>query len=257
MDLGAFVNRESIDALAKANGIEVPSLRGYRIMSEEEVWDDEYIAECEKNLVGDYWWSAAGDVNGEEAFNDWLEHNREDYANGYRPANIPKSRISKEFRKDLGPTLTVFDRVSMLRARWHRQAMLWNRYAGHEGVLYIHSRMGGDGRTHSPYYKQYSDKDPYWPEGWDVRDQMWFLDVCADAFDPTYCDIYARINRGGIEWQVHTSCISRLPRMHRSSSASSTRARRDRGSPSPMKRRMRTAQSGGRSSGCPRRRPSR
>lgn len=61
----------------------------------------------------------------------------------------------------------------MLRARHKRQMTLWNRYVGRDDVLYIHSRCG---------------------EGWrKYRDKEWFIDGCLDAFDPTYCDIYARI----------------------------------------------------------------
>ena len=185
MDLVAYAMIDTLDALAKANGIEVPSLRGYRLMSKEEPWDDAYLAEVENNLVGIYWCLAShrSDLG--------LDRSQEDFIAGYRPADIPRSRVRKEFRDCLGCTITVFDEVSMVRARWHRQAMLWNRYAGKEGVLHIHSRMGGTGRARGDYHK---DGEVFWHEGWDVRDQPWFLDVCADAFDDTYCDIYARID---------------------------------------------------------------
>ena len=35
MDLGAYANIEDLDEIAKKNNIEVPRLRGYRLMSEE------------------------------------------------------------------------------------------------------------------------------------------------------------------------------------------------------------------------------
>lgn len=35
MDLGAYVNIEDLDAIAKANGIDIPRLRGYRLMKDE------------------------------------------------------------------------------------------------------------------------------------------------------------------------------------------------------------------------------
>lgn len=36
MDLGAYVRIEDVSSIAKANGIEVPRLRGYRLMKDEE-----------------------------------------------------------------------------------------------------------------------------------------------------------------------------------------------------------------------------
>lgn len=35
MDLGACLNIEELDVIAKANGIEIPRLRGYRLMKDE------------------------------------------------------------------------------------------------------------------------------------------------------------------------------------------------------------------------------
>ena len=40
MDLGAYLQIESLDVIAKANGIEVPRLRGYRLMSTEKPCSD-------------------------------------------------------------------------------------------------------------------------------------------------------------------------------------------------------------------------
>ena len=201
MDLAAFADIERLGALARANGIDVPSLRGYRLMSKEEPWDDGIISREENALIGIYWHTGCHGVGPDFDFDCTME----DFIDGYRPAHVPRSRVPKEFRDCLGPTLTVFDKVSMARARWHRQAMLWNRYAGKEGVLYIHSRMGGTGRARGDYYK---DGEVFWHKGWDVRDQPWFLDVCADAFDPTYCDIYARIKES--ERMTHFWKIQRM-----------------------------------------------
>ena len=36
MDLGAYANIENLSAIASANGIDVPRLRGYRLMVKEE-----------------------------------------------------------------------------------------------------------------------------------------------------------------------------------------------------------------------------
>ena len=43
MDLGAYIQIERLDAIAKANNIDIPRLRGYRLMSEvRPVSSDEF-----------------------------------------------------------------------------------------------------------------------------------------------------------------------------------------------------------------------
>ena len=59
-----------------------------------------------------------------------------------------------------------------------RQYETWNKYAGKDGFLYIHARIGGG---NWPYYFK------------DVIDKPWFIEKVDDSFDSTYCDIYARI----------------------------------------------------------------
>ena len=58
---------------------------------------------------------------------------------------------------------------------------MWNKYAGNENVLYIHSRIGG------PNWNSYN--------GNELTKLPWFLDKVDDFFDDTYCDIYAHINK--------------------------------------------------------------
>ena len=57
----------------------------------------------------------------------------------------------------------------------------WNKYAGREDVLYIHSRMGG------------YDWETYLKKG-ELMNQPWFLDRVDDSIDSTYCDFYAKID---------------------------------------------------------------
>lgn len=155
MDLGAYIQIESLERIAEANGIEVERVRGYRLMGESEAYSDEEIAKSIKNMEGSYWW-----INS-NTNEDWFDHPEEEYQDGYRPARWNKM------------TIGIFKELSMLRARHKRQRTLWNRYVGKDDVLYIHSRCG---------------------EGWrKYKDKEWFIDGCLDAFDPTYCDIYARI----------------------------------------------------------------
>ena len=45
MDLGAFVQIEDLDEVARLNGIEIPRLRGYRLMSQCKPYTEEEIAD--------------------------------------------------------------------------------------------------------------------------------------------------------------------------------------------------------------------
>ena len=194
MDLYAYGQKDELGRLAEANGISVPRLRGYRLMEWEEAYPQEELAKALEGMVGTYWWMDSKDCDPE-----WFDHPEEMYRSGYRPPCIPKGRgvyiWMSDDPEDTRVRRTIvtshFQRIGMLRARFKRQYMLWNRYAGQKGVLYIHSRMGGRGIADCDYHD--GQGGVLFPEGWDVRDQSWFLDVCADAFDPTYCDIYARI----------------------------------------------------------------
>ena len=174
MDLGAYVQIDKLDDVAKANGIDVERLRGYRLMKDCEAYSDEEIVESLRELEGTYWWMNSD--NNE----DWYDHPEKEYQAGYRPATwnrITDVPIKGDPKWKAGKfriiRISIFKELSMLRARHKRQMTLWNRYAGKDDVLYIHSRCG---------------------EGWrKYRDKEWFIDGCLDAFDPTYCDIYARI----------------------------------------------------------------
>ena len=54
-----------------------------------------------------------------------------------------------------------------------------NRYAGKEGVLRVHARIGGNNWL---YYK-----------GYKLEKESWFIERVDDCFDSTYCDIYVRV----------------------------------------------------------------
>ena len=128
MDLGAFVQIEDLDEIARLNGIEIPRLRGYRLMSQCKPYTEEEIAEQIKD--------------------------------------------AKECGREHGDSLSA---LYYVKEEVRNQCELWNKYAGRSDVLYIHSRIGCD-------YLDF-EKEP------------WFLDGTTDAFDGTYCDIYAKIEK--------------------------------------------------------------
>ena len=159
MDLGAFVNIGNLQRLAEANGIDIPRLRGYRLMKDETEVDEEGISdiihnlevwEC-KNLFGDKY---IQDINENDKRIRWeLIHGRR--------RKVLKFAVKKRRKCAI------------------EQYRIFNKYVGQSGVLYIHSRIGG------------SNWDSY--GGSDLEKSSWFIEKVDDCFDGTYCDIYAKI----------------------------------------------------------------
>lgn len=179
MDLGAYAQIEDLGKLAKANGIDVPRLRGYRLMVEEEPVSQEGIREMMndaairelKNLCdAEPFWSAHPKWRTYSSYTDYVEQ----YFLGPYKDTIRWDRIHGWKRKVL-----KFE-IKKAKRRIQKQYDMWNKYAGQENVLYIHSRIGGNNWS---YFE--GDKN--------VASQPWFLDRVDDYFDSTYCDIYARI----------------------------------------------------------------
>lgn len=183
MDLGAYANIEELDAIAKANGIDIPRLRGYRMMKEEKPVSKTEMKEMLERLSvhiaenlceATPFWSASPDwysietrtdyikkyflVKGEDGF---FKDIRWDRIHGWK-RRVLKFEIKKQ-KRDI-----------------QKQYELWNKYAGQDGVLYIHSRIGGYN------WKSFEGKE-------ELMNQPWFLDRVDDCFDSTYCDFYARI----------------------------------------------------------------
>lgn len=183
MDLGAYVNIDELDEIAKKNGIDVPRLRGYRLMKDEEPISEEEIRKLVRyasiNEVIDLcsarpYWSPYARWH---TYDRWVSYLKDYYLvkdsdNGY--IDIRWDRIHGKKRKIL-----KFE-IKKAKRKIRKQYDMWNKYAGQDGVLYIHSRIGGNNWT---YFKG--------PEL--VEKQPWFLDRVDDYFDRTYCDIYAKI----------------------------------------------------------------
>ena len=177
MDLGAYANIENLDELARKNGIYCPRLRGYRLMKDEEsVNAEEVIAEnnieyyCARDLCRTIpFWCPSSDTSEFSLATD-LKVKRYTDENS---KTIRWDRIHGWKRR----TLKTY--IHNTVARYKKQYAVWNKYAGQESVLYIHARIGGGNWPY--YYKE-------------VVNQPWFIEKVDDAFDSTYCDIYARIN---------------------------------------------------------------
>ena len=180
MDLGAYVNIETLSDLAKKNGIIIPRLRGYRLMENEKPLSDEelqsHISDNEANAAyyfirGRYYINPTGyeySRSMDRKLNHYLVKKDGEYT------GIRWDCFHGKRRKNLKYVLKR-QRKAILN-----QFAVWNRYAGQKNVLYIHSRMGGWN------WNSYEGKN-------ELMNQPWFLDRVDDWYDHTYCDFYAKI----------------------------------------------------------------
>jgi hypothetical protein len=177
MDTFAFSKIKDLDPIAKANNIEVPRLRGYRLMGKEtlikfEKEDKETTAiSCVYDLCHSVpFWNV-------ESCCSVSSKDRRRLENFYLPnkngcIEIRWDRIHGWKRKVL--KTYIHNEIKKQKKQWET----WNKYAGREDILYIHARIGGG--NWPDYYKE-------------VVNQPWFIEKVDDAYDSTYCDIYAKI----------------------------------------------------------------
>ena len=179
MDLGAYAQIDNLSKIMKDNGIEVPRLRGLRLMKDEHPISQEDIEKEALNI---------GLTNCEMLCeSDFImnSHCYEFSARTYRIVNkyliededhcvigVKWDKIHGKKRKAFKLTL------KQARKRVQKNLDTFNKYCGRDDVLYIHARIGGGNWS---YYGKY------------VKDQPWFIERVDDAFDRTYCDIYAKI----------------------------------------------------------------
>lgn len=191
MDLYAYMNIGSLDELAKRNGIEVPRLRGYRLMAQEEHLS---TSDLEKLIHADAIWECERWCCSHFYDHDFIEFSprtdnvRKKYmiSKDGSFAEIRWNRIHGKRRKRLKYA------IKKRRQRVLKQYEVFNKYAGREDVLYIHARIGGN------------NWDAF--NGSELKKQPWFLEKVDDHFDETYCDIYARIsNNASLEHDQHSS----------------------------------------------------
>ena len=168
VDLQAYLNIENLSDVAKANGIEVPRLRGYRLMSTQKPISEEYIKqEIDREIEC-----------------EWRDLER-------CVTNLLEDILNKDYVRyecDKSWMGMHEDMICGYEAGFKKTCEVFNKYAGREDVLMIHSRMGGTRVTHWDNAQHKTVVD------YDLEAQPWFLDHVRDAFDSTYCDIYAKID---------------------------------------------------------------
>jgi hypothetical protein len=187
MDLVAYVQIEDFGKIAQENGIEIPRLRGYRLMKDEkpltkeeieEIKNDATIEALRELLHSIPFWNYYSHIS---YYNNRTSKLEERYfvmsidEKGYKHySDIRWDRIHGKKRKILKYA------IKKAHQRVEAQYGTWNKYAGKENVLYIHSRMGGNN------WEYYDGKK-------ELMSQHWFLDRVDDWWDGTYCDFYAKI----------------------------------------------------------------
>ena len=181
MDLGAYSQIDILNAIMDRNGISVPRIRGLRLMSQEKMMSPDDIAsiahnhamcECESLCESDFRLNAHSFEMSERTRRlkrKYLIYSEE----GYTPVDVRWDRIHGKKRKAFKFA------IKNATLRTYTQYTLFNRYCGCPDILYIHARIGGGNWS---YY------------GKEVKNQQWFICKVDDAFDSTYCDIYARLN---------------------------------------------------------------
>ena len=187
MDLEAYARIDELSELAKSNGIEIPRLRGYRLMEFEYSIPESEIKrakdECAIDIVRRFcnaepywnlhrdWLAYIGDRRKTEKYYLAFERSEEGV---WSAVGVRWDRIHGKKRKILKYA------IKQKQRKIEAQLNMWNKYAGQPGILYIHSRMGGDN------WKNFENKDS-------ILKQPWFLDRVDDWWDGTYCDFYAKI----------------------------------------------------------------
>ena len=178
MDLGAYANIENLSGIASANGIHMPRVRGYRLMSQETKITEGDIM-CA--LDGAFSWLYHKACVTRFTFGSWSEYSPATRRLEKRyviedmdgePSGFRWDRVHGKHRKALKFAMKKKERA--IRAQY----AMFNKYVGRNDVLYVHSRTGA--RNWAYYYKE-------------ILAIPGLLDHIEDANDGTYADYYFQI----------------------------------------------------------------
>lgn len=193
MDLFAYSQIDSLEKIMKDNGIEIPRLRGLRLMSEEHQVSEDKIAEAIRSQEAWIYESAVTSCprfrpdSGMHEYSTATDLLKKKYLIYKKTTEIYEGKEYSYdkvvgFRWDLihGKNRKELKfAIKKARAAILKNLTTFNKYAGREDVLYIHARIGGNNWS---YYG-----------GNQIEKQPWFIEKVDDYFDDTYCDIYVKI----------------------------------------------------------------
>lgn len=182
MDLGAYAQIEDLEEILKKQNIEVPRLRGLRLMKDEEIvsqakMDEMINREILKTV------ERIVEQGSLDCWSSWKDDTRNDilirkdvtdkYGTSREVVGYHWNKIHGKKRK------WIKFEIKQIKKRVKKQYDMWNKYVGKD-VLYVHSRCGGDNWGYFGATKLLTHPD--------------FLDRCDDYWDCSYCDIYFKIN---------------------------------------------------------------
>lgn len=184
MDLFAYTQIDSLHDILSSTGIDIPRLRGLRLMLEEEPITDDDIADeihgeqmyvAERIICSIPKWSPNSDTT---RYNWRIDRECRKYlvydADG-KVTDVRWELIHGQHRRNMKHAMKIAKR------RVLDSFGTFNRYAGRDDILCVHARIGGRNWT-------YYNKDGA------VSDNDAFIEKVDDMFDDTYCDIYLRID---------------------------------------------------------------
>lgn len=182
MDLYAYTQIEDLEEILKKQNIDVPRLRGLRLMKEEKPISKERIEEIINGEALDiveriveqgclYRWRS----DKRDTRNDILIRKEVDY-DGRTKREVVGCRWNKIHGKK---RKQIKFEIKKMKKRVYKAFELWNKYVG-EDVLYVHSRCGWLNWNYCRAFELEKHPD--------------FLDKCDDYWDYSYCDIYFKIH---------------------------------------------------------------
>lgn len=183
MNLYAYTQIDDLEKVAKENNIDIPRLRGYEWMENEEPYTKEYILDCirrrEIDIVEDLCRSSGWNPYCCcHSYNYKTDKKVKYYIDKDEDGNktIRWDRIHGKKRKIL--KLAIKKKEKQIR----EQIDTYNKYAGMKNILYVHARIGGNNwkYLHEEYKKA-------------ILNHPGFLAGVDFAYDNTYCDFYFRV----------------------------------------------------------------
>lgn len=184
MDLFAYTQINSLYDILGSTGVDVPRLRGLRLMLEEEPISDDDIAEeireeqmyvAERAIQSIPKWSPNSNVTRYNLETDRACRKYLVYDADGKITDIRWELIHGQHRRNMKHAMKIAKR------RVLDSFGTFNRYAGRDDILCVHARIGG---------RNWS----YYNRGGAVSGNDAFIEKVDDMFDDTYCDIYLRID---------------------------------------------------------------
>lgn len=175
MDLGAYAQIEDLEKILTRQQIDIPRLRGLRLMKDEKIVTKEQIDEMIKHEILDI---VRGIVeqNSLNSWSSWKDDTRNDILirdEKRRVINYRWEKIHGKKRK------WIKFEIKKAKKNYNNQYALWNKFVG-ENVLYVHARLGGGN------WRFFNGNET-------ISKHKDFLERCDDAWDSTYCDMYFKI----------------------------------------------------------------